>query len=170
MICKSQRLDADWKHSSKIFAIANVSQHLSRIIIHCLINALIIIITSAVNRLVQHQATWGQHSYARSSSSLIYSKRSSLNPPRKFPGLSQDFLKPFFRASFHLGRGRPAFRLALGKLRRGLPPKIMIKKFRKIMFNRLKPISGGKIRIKMVKPRGNCNRFFFTPKCSEKSV
>ena len=41
--------------------------------------------TTTTNNSLQHQAAWGQHSYARSSSNLIYLKPPSLHPPRKFP-------------------------------------------------------------------------------------
>ena len=41
--------------------------------------------TITTNNSLQHQAAWGQHSNARSSSNLIYLKHPSLHPPRKFP-------------------------------------------------------------------------------------
>ena len=41
--------------------------------------------TNNNNNSLQHQADQGQHSYARSSSYLIYLKPPSLHPPRKFP-------------------------------------------------------------------------------------
>ena len=41
--------------------------------------------TTTTNNSLKHQAAWGQHSYARSSSSLIYLKPLSLHTPRKFP-------------------------------------------------------------------------------------
>ena len=38
--------------------------------------------TTTTNNSLQHQATWGKHSYAYSSCHLIYLKPPSLHPPR----------------------------------------------------------------------------------------
>ena len=57
--------------------------------------------TTTTNNSLQHQAAWGQHSYAYSSSNPIYSKPLSLHLPRKF------------------WQGQPAFHFSLeGWLRR----------------------------------------------------
>ena len=40
--------------------------------------------TTTNNSSLQHQTAWDQHSYAGSSSNLIYSRLPSLHPPRKF--------------------------------------------------------------------------------------
>ena len=73
---------------------------------------------AAYNHSPQHQVTWGQHSYTHSFSIQIYSKPSSLHPPRKF-------LFPLnlsLPTSSHPSQGRPAFCLVLD----GRPKRIIL--------------------------------------------
>ena len=66
-------------------------------------------LTTTTNNSPQHQATWGQQSYVRSTSIPICSRLLSLHTPRKFPfPLNLSLWHPFTP-----DRGRPAFLLVL---------------------------------------------------------